>query len=72
MGMQQQAAEAPQLSLDPSPLALGPPGAATVRFACDMLALPPRVACTALTFLHRFTCEQLPPEVRRTALDARW
>ena len=43
-------------------------GGATVRHTCHLLALPPRVAVTALTFLHRSQTFELPAEVGRPVL----
>ena len=43
----------------------------TVRHACDLLALPSRVACTAITFLHRVAVEELSAEVS-CSVHARW
>ncbi len=47
-----------------APPALLPAAVAeAIRGACDMLALPPRVPCTALTFLRRMPPDELPPQV---------
>ena len=57
------------------PLPLPPPllraACSTVRHACDLLALPSRVACTAITFLHRVAVEELSAEVS-CSVHARW
>lgn len=50
----------------------GPLPALIVRQACELLALPPRVTSTALTYLHRLADDnELTPEVRRLPLG-RW
>lgn len=41
-----------------------PPAVLIIRHSCDLLALPTRVVCTALTFSHRMDPEEVPPEVR--------
>ncbi|KAL4458145.1 hypothetical protein ABPG75_013010 [Micractinium tetrahymenae] len=75
-GVQQQAPSSLQQALgqqgEPGslpPLPPLPPGrpaaqaaARIIRHSCDLLALPTRVACTALTFQHRMDCDELPPE----------
>ena len=58
----------------PSPLLLPPvllQAMAAVRNACDVLQLPSRVVCSAITFLHRVPAVELSPEVS-AAPQGRW
>lgn len=66
---QQPAVAAPLPLLQPEqpapPLPPQVEAATIVRQACDLLALPPRVTSTALTYMHRLQPEgELPAEVR--------